>query len=65
MELETKLIDMDLSVRALNCLNAAEIYTLRELVSIERKQLLKYRNIGYKTINELDNLLEKNGLNFK
>lgn len=62
--LKTKLTDMDLSVRALNCLKAAEVETLGELVQYERGDLLKFRNFGKKSLTELDELVEKKGLNF-
>ncbi len=59
--LKTKLVDMDLSVRALNCLKAADVETLGELVTYNRNDLLKFRNFGKKSLTELDDLL--NGLN--
>lgn len=62
--LNQKLIDMDLSVRALNCLKAAEVETLGELVKYHRADLLKFRNFGKKSLTELDELLERNGLAF-
>ena len=62
--LNQKLVDMDLSVRALNCLKAAEVVTLGELVKYHRSDLLKFRNFGKKSLTELDELLEKNGLAF-
>lgn len=62
--LNQKLIDLDLSVRALNCLKAAEVDTLGELVTYHRSDLLKFRNFGKKSLTELDELLEKNGLAF-
>ena len=62
--LSQKLIDLDLSVRALNCLKAAEVETLGELVTYHRADLLKFRNFGKKSLTELDELLEKNGLAF-
>ncbi|MBP3587046.1 MAG: DNA-directed RNA polymerase subunit alpha [Paludibacteraceae bacterium] len=62
--LNQKLQDMDLSVRALNCLNAAEVDTLGELVKYHRQDLLKFRNFGKKSLTELDELLERNGLAF-
>ena len=62
--LKTKLSDQDLSVRALNCLKAAEVDTLGELVKYHRSDLLKFRNFGKKSLTELDELLEKNGLAF-
>lgn len=62
--LNQKLVDMDLSVRALNCLKAAEVQTLGELVRYHRQDLLKFRNFGKKSLTELDELLERNGLSF-
>ena len=62
--LKTKLVDMDLSVRALNCLKAAEVDTLGNLVSYNRIDLLKLRNFGKKSLTELDDLLDNMGLNF-
>jgi len=62
--LKTKLTDLDLSVRALNCLKAAEVETLGDLVQYERSDLLKFRNFGKKSLTELDELIEKKGLSF-
>ncbi|MBR6017341.1 MAG: DNA-directed RNA polymerase subunit alpha [Paludibacteraceae bacterium] len=62
--LNQRLQDMDLSVRALNCLKAAEVDTLGELVKYHRSDLLKFRNFGKKSLTELDELLERNGLAF-
>ena len=62
--LNQRLQDMDLSVRALNCLKAAEVETLGELVKFHRSDLLKFRNFGKKSLTELDELLERNGLAF-
>ena len=62
--LNQKLQDMDLSVRALNCLKAAEVDTLGELVKYHRQDLLKFRNFGKKSLTELDELLERNVLAF-
>ena len=62
--LNQKLQDMDLSVRALNCLKAAEVETLGDLVRYHRADLLKFRNFGKKSLTELDELLERNGLAF-
>ena len=62
--LKTKLIDMDLSVRALNCLKAADVDTLGDLVTYNRNDLLKFRNFGKKSLTELDDLLDNMGLNF-
>jgi DNA-directed RNA polymerase subunit alpha len=62
--LKTKLVDLDLSVRALNCLKAADVETLGELVQYNRNDLLKFRNFGKKSLTELDDLLLGMGLNF-
>ena len=62
--LKTKLVDLDLSVRALNCLKAAEVETLGELVAYNRNDLLKFRNFGKKSLTELDDLLLQHGLSF-
>jgi len=62
--LKTKLVDMDLSVRALNCLKAADVDTLGELVTYNRNDLLKFRNFGKKSLTELDDLLDNMGLTF-
>ncbi len=62
--LKTKLIDMDLSVRALNCLKAAEVDTLGDLVSFNKNDLMKFRNFGKKSLTELDELVHSKGLNF-
>ncbi len=62
--LKTKLIDMDLSVRALNCLKAAEVDTLGDLVSFNKNDLMKFRNFGKKSLTELDELVSVKGLNF-
>ncbi|PIF01925.1 MAG: DNA-directed RNA polymerase subunit alpha [Paludibacter sp.] len=62
--LKTKLTEMELSVRALNCLKAANVDTLGELVSNNKHDLLKFRNFGKKSLTELENLLEDKGLNF-
>ena len=62
--LNQKLQDMDLSVRALNCLKSAEVETLGDLVRYHRADLLKFRNFGKKSLTELDELLERNGLAF-
>ncbi|TAJ13367.1 DNA-directed RNA polymerase subunit alpha [Marinilabiliaceae bacterium JC017] len=62
--LKTKLVDMDLSVRALNCLKAADVETLGELVQFNRNDLLKFRNFGKKSLTELDDLLLNLGLTF-
>ncbi|GGX17206.1 DNA-directed RNA polymerase subunit alpha [Aquimarina muelleri] len=62
--LKTKLIDMDLSVRALNCLKAAEVDTLGDLVSYNKNDLMKFRNFGKKSLTELEELVNVKGLNF-
>ena len=62
--LKTRLIDMDLSVRALNCLKAAEVDTLGDLVSYNRNDLMKFRNFGKKSLTELDALVEDKNLSF-
>jgi len=62
--LKTKLVDMDLSVRALNCLKAADIETLGDLVSFNKNDLLKFRNFGKKSLTELEDLIESKGLSF-
>ena len=62
--LKTKLIDMDLSVRALNCLKAAEVDTLGDLVSFNKNDLMKFRNFGKKSLTELEELVNVKGLNF-
>ncbi len=62
--LKTKLTDMDLSVRALNCLKAANVDTLGELVQFNKTDLLKFRNFGKKSLTELDDLLESLNLSF-
>ena len=62
--LKTKLTDMNLSVRALNCLKAAEVDTLGDLVKYQKNDLLKFRNFGKKSLTELDDLLEQHGLQF-
>ncbi|MEL4455502.1 DNA-directed RNA polymerase subunit alpha [Lutimonas vermicola] len=62
--LKTRLIDMDLSVRALNCLKAAEVDTLGDLVSFNKSDLMKFRNFGKKSLTELDELVNNKGLTF-
>jgi len=62
--LKTRLIDMDLSVRALNCLKAAEVDTLGDLVSFNKNDLMKFRNFGKKSLTELEELVIVKGLNF-
>ncbi len=62
--LKTKLVDLDLSVRALNCLKAADVETLGDLVQFNKSDLLKFRNFGKKSLTELDDLLESMNLSF-
>jgi DNA-directed RNA polymerase subunit alpha len=62
--LKTKLTDLDLSVRALNCLKAADVDTLGDLVSYNKNDLLKFRNFGKKSLTELEDLLKGMSLNF-
>ena len=62
--LKTRLTDMDLSVRALNCLKAAEVDTLGDLVSFNKSDLMKFRNFGKKSLTELEELVVTKGLNF-
>ncbi|HDO27890.1 MAG TPA: DNA-directed RNA polymerase subunit alpha [Bacteroidetes bacterium] len=62
--LKTKLVDLDLSVRALNCLKAADVETLGELVAYNKNDLLKFRNFGKKSLTELEELVNTKGLEF-
>ena len=62
--LKTRLTDMALSVRALNCLKAAEVDTLGDLVSFNKSDLMKFRNFGKKSLTELEELVVTKGLNF-
>ena len=62
--LKTRLVDMNLSVRALNCLKAADVETLGDLVQFNKNDLLKFRNFGKKSLTELDDLLESLNLSF-
>ena len=62
--LKTRLTDMNLSVRALNCLKAADVDTLGDLVKLNKADLLKFRNFGKKSLSELDDLLESLNLSF-
>lgn len=62
--LKSKLVDMDLSVRALNCLKSAEVETLGELVQFNKNDLLKFRNFGKKSLTELDEFLSSLNLSF-
>jgi len=62
--LNTKLVDLDLSVRALNCLKAADVETLGDLVSYNKSDLLKFRNFGKKSLTELEELVRAKNLTF-
>jgi len=62
--LKTKLVDMDLSVRALNCLKAADVDSLGDLVQFNKNDLLKFRNFGKKSLTELEELVKSKGLEF-
>ncbi len=62
--LKTRLLDLDLSVRALNCLKSAEVETLGELVAFNKADLLKFRNFGRKSLTELENLVKSKNLEF-
>ena len=62
--LKTKLVDLDLSVRALNCLKAAEVDSLGDLVAYNKNDLMKFRNFGKKSLTELEELVSVKGLNF-
>ena len=62
--LKTRLLDLDLSVRALNCLKSAEVETLGDLVSFNKQDLLKFRNFGRKSLTELENLVRSKNLEF-
>ncbi|MES2800455.1 MAG: DNA-directed RNA polymerase subunit alpha [Bacteroidota bacterium] len=62
--LKTKLVDMDLSVRALNCLKAADVETLGDLVAFNKNDLLKFRNFGKKSLTELEDLVDNKQLHF-
>jgi len=62
--LKTKLVDLDLSVRALNCLKAADVESLGDLVAYNKNDLLKFRNFGKKSLTELEDLLKVMSLNF-
>jgi DNA-directed RNA polymerase subunit alpha len=62
--LKTRLVDMDLSVRALNCLKAADVETLGDLVTFNKTDLLKFRNFGKKSLTELEELVKSKGLEF-
>ncbi|TVR41473.1 MAG: DNA-directed RNA polymerase subunit alpha [Bacteroidia bacterium] len=62
--LKTKLVDLDLSVRALNCLKAADVDTLADLVTLNKHDLLKFRNFGKKSLTELEELIKSKNLSF-
>lgn len=62
--LKAKLVDLDLSVRALNCLKAADVETLGDLVAYNKNDLLKFRNFGRKSLTELEELVDSKGLEF-
>jgi DNA-directed RNA polymerase subunit alpha len=62
--LKTELTDFGLSVRALNCLKTAEVFTLGELVSFKKSDMLKFRNFGKKSLTELEELIDEKGLQF-
>ena len=62
--LKTKLVDLDLSVRALNCLKAADVESLGDLVTYNKNDLLKFRNFGKKSLTELEDLLSSMSLTF-
>ena len=62
--LKTELVDMDLSVRALNCLKAADIRTLSDLVTYDVADMLKFRNFGKKSLTEIQDLVKSKGLTF-
>jgi len=62
--LKSKLVDLDLSVRALNCLKAADVETLGDLVQYNKNDLLKFRNFGKKSLTELEELVKSKGLDF-
>ncbi len=62
--LKSRLVDLELSVRALNCLKAADVETLGELVQFDKNDLLKFRNFGKKSLTELEDLVESKNLSF-
>ena len=62
--LKTGLTEFGLSVRALNCLKTAEVFTLGELISFKKSDMLKFRNFGKKSLSELEELIEAKGLTF-
>jgi DNA-directed RNA polymerase subunit alpha len=63
--LKTPLEDLDLSVRAFNCLKAAKINSLSELVQYEQEDLMKFRNFGQKSLSEIDQVLHERGLELR
>ncbi len=63
--LKTPLEDLDLSVRAFNCLKAAKINSLSELVQYEQEDLMKFRNFGQKSLSEIEQVLSERGLAFR
>ncbi len=62
--LKTPLNDLDLSVRAYNCLKAADVKTLGDLVKLEISDMMKFRNFGKKSLTELEELVKSKGLEF-
>ena len=62
--LKSRLVEMNLSVRALNCLKAADVETVAELISFQKSELLKFRNFGKKSLVELENFIKARGLDF-
>jgi DNA-directed RNA polymerase subunit alpha len=62
--LKTPLEDLDLSVRAFNCLKAAKINSLSQLVQYEQEDLMKFRNFGQKSLSEIEQVLQERGLHF-
>ena len=62
--LKTPLADLDLSVRAYNCLKSADVRTLGELAKLEISDMMKFRNFGKKSLTELEQLIEEKGLTF-
>ena len=62
--LKTPLEDLGLSVRAFNCLKAAEVRSLGDLVKLDLSEMMKFRNFGKKSLTELENLVQEKGLTF-
>jgi DNA-directed RNA polymerase subunit alpha len=62
--LKTSLSDLDLSVRAFNCLKAADVKTLGDLARLEISDMMKFRNFGKKSLAELEQLIQEKGLTF-